>query len=116
MATCPLSAAARRCLTNCSLRPTSANPPGGDVPAAVAPLRPASASDQSQSKRLPATWAEIDVGDLVLAENWEPKTGWYEAVVLEQIGADELKLRFRDYPEEGTLVRRRNQLALLSPA
>jgi hypothetical protein len=86
------------------------------VPAAVAPLRPASASDQSQSKRLPATWAEIDVGDLVLAENWEPKTGWYEAVVLEQIGADELKLRFRDYPEEGTLVRRRNQLALLSPA
>jgi hypothetical protein len=52
----------------------------------------------------------------VLAENWEPKTGWYEAVVLEQVGADELKLRFRDYPEEGTLVRRRNQLALMSPA
>ena len=70
----------------------------------------------TKPKRPPASWAEIDVGDLVLAENWEPKTGWYEAVVLEQIGADELKLRFRDYPEEGTLVRRRNQLALLSPA
>jgi hypothetical protein len=99
-----------------ALRPTSADPPGGDVPAAVAPLRPASASNQSQPKRPPATLAEIDVGDLVLAEKWEPKTGWYEAVVLEQIGDDELKLRFRDYPEEGTLVRRRNQLALLSPA
>jgi hypothetical protein len=99
-----------------ALRPTSANPPGSDAPAAVAPQPPASASNQPQPKRPPASWAEIDVGDLVLAENWEPKTGWYEAVVLEQIGADELKLRFRDYPEEGTLVRRRNQLALLSPA
>jgi hypothetical protein len=67
-------------------------------------------------KQPPTTWAEIDVGDLVLAENWDPETGWFEAVVLEQVGDDELKLRFRDYPEEGTLVRRRNQLALLSPA
>ena len=69
-----------------------------------------------QPKRPPASWAEIDVGDLVLVENWEPETGWYEAVVLEKLGDDEFKLRFRDYPEEGTLVRRRNQLALLSPA
>jgi hypothetical protein len=74
------------------------------------------ASKQPQPKRPPTTWAEIDVGDLVLAENWEPETGWYEAVVLEKLGDDELKLRFRDYPEEGTLVRRRNQLALMSPA
>jgi hypothetical protein len=99
-----------------ALRPTSANLPRSDAPAAATSLRPARASNQPQPKRPPATLAEIDVGDLVLAENWEPKTGWYEAVVLEQIGADELKLRFRDYPEEGTLVRRRNQLALLSPA
>ena len=99
-----------------ALRPTSANPPGGDVPAAVAPLRPTSANNQPQPKRSPGTWAEIDVGDLVLVENWEPETGWYEAVVLEKLGDDELKLRFRDYPEEGTLVRRRNQLALMSPA
>jgi hypothetical protein len=99
-----------------ALRPTSANPPSGDAPAAVAPLRPASARNQPQPKRPPITWAEIDVGDLVLVENWEPETGWYEAVVLEKLGDDEFKLRFRDYPEEGTLVRRRNQLALLSPA
>jgi hypothetical protein len=52
----------------------------------------------------------------VPAANGEPETGWYEAVVLEQLGADEFKLRFRDYPEEGTPVCRRNQLALLSPA
>ena len=99
-----------------ALRPTGAAPPGGDVPAAVAPQPPATASNQLQPKRSPATWAEIDVGDLVLVENWEPETGWYEAVVLEKLGDDQLKLRFRDYPEEGTLVRRRNQLALMSPA
>jgi len=74
------------------------------------------ASKAPQLKRPPSTWAEIDVGDLVLAENWDPETGWFEAVVLEQVGDDEFKLRFRDYPEEGTLGRRRNQLALLSPA
>jgi hypothetical protein len=36
--------------------------------------------------------------------------------IQEAASTDELKLRFRDYPEEGTLVRRRNQLALMSPA
>jgi hypothetical protein len=67
-------------------------------------------------RRAAATWAEIEVGDLVLAENWEPESGWYEAVVLEKLGADEFRLQFRDYPEEGTLARRRNQLGLLPPA
>jgi hypothetical protein len=99
-----------------ALRPTSADPPKGDAPAAAVPQLPASASNQPRPTRSPASWAEIDVGDLVLVENWEPQTGWYEAVVLEKLGDDEFKLRFRDYPEEGTLVRRRNQLALLSPA
>ena len=97
-------------------RPTSANTPRSDAPAAAAPQPPAAASDQPRPKQPPTSWAEIDVGDLVLVENWELETGWYEAVVLEKLGDDELKLRFRDYPEEGTLVRRRNQLALMSPA
>jgi hypothetical protein len=99
-----------------TLRPTSADPPKGDAPAAAAPQRPTSASNQPQPKRPPASWAEIDVGDLVLVENWEPETGLYEAVVLEKLGDDEFKFRFRDYPKEGILVRRRNQLALLPPA
>ncbi|MGA3342866.1 MAG: hypothetical protein ABSD11_20315 [Methylocella sp.] len=86
------------------------------VPSATTTDNSGPASKAPPPRQPPTTWAEIDVGDLVLAENWDPETGWYEAVVLEQIGDDELKLRFRDYPEEGTLVRRRNQLALLSPA
>jgi hypothetical protein len=60
-----------------ALRPTSAAPPRGDAPAAASPQLPATASNQPQSKRSPAAWAEIDVGDLVLVENWEPETGWY---------------------------------------
>ena len=86
------------------------------VPSATTTDNSGPASKAPPPKQPPTTWAEIDVGDLVLAENWDPETGWFEAVVLEQVGDDELKLRFRDYPEEGTLVRRRNQLALLSPA
>lgn len=99
-----------------ALRPTSADPPRGDAPAAASPQPPATAGYQPRPKRSPTSWAEIEAGDLVLVENWEPETGWYEAVVLEKLGDDEFKLRFRDYPEEGTLVRRRNQLALVSPA
>ena len=86
------------------------------VPSATTTDNSEPASKAPPPKQPPTTWAEIDVGDLVLAENWDPETGWFEAVVLEQVGDDEFKLRFRDYPEEGTLVRRRNQLALLSPA
>ena len=40
------------------------------------------ASTAPPPKQPPTTWAEIGVGDLVLAENWDPETGWYEAVVL----------------------------------
>ena len=79
------------------------------------------ASEGPKPKQPPTSWAEIAVGDLVLAEDREPNNGypnngWYEAVVLEQVGDDQLKLRFQDYPEEGTVVRRRTQLALLAPA
>ena len=86
------------------------------VPSATTTDNSGPASTAPPPKQPPTTWAEIDVGDPVLAENWDPETGWFEAVVFEQVGDDEFKLRFRDYPEEGILVRRRNQLALLSPA
>jgi hypothetical protein len=53
-----------------ALRPTSANPPRSDAPAAASPQPPATASNQLQPKRPPASWTEIDVGDL-----GSPKTG-----------------------------------------
>jgi hypothetical protein len=54
-----------------ALKPTSADPPSGDVPATAGPQPPASASNQPQPKRPPTSWAEIEAGDLVLVENWE---------------------------------------------
>ena len=68
----------------------------------------------------PATWQDIAAGAFVLAQDDEATVGsddgWFEAHVLEAAGDDQFKLRFRDYPEEGVVVRRRNQLALLPPA
>ena len=39
---------------------------------------------------------------------------WYEAVVLKANG-DMFRLKWRDYPEERAITRRRNQIALLFP-
>ena len=72
-------------------------------------------STASEPKRPPAGWSEIKVGDLVLAKDARGSDGWFEAHVIEQLGDDQFRLRFRDYPEEGTVVRRRDQLALLPP-
>lgn len=65
--------------------------------------------------RLPTSWKDIEVGDMVLAEDAIPGDGWYEARILEKVGMDQFKLIFRDYPEEGEYVRRRDQLALPAP-
>ena len=69
-----------------------------------------------EPRRAPSTWAEIGVGDMVLAEDPIPNHGWWEAILLERTGDDAFKLRFRDYPEEGIMVRQRHQLALMFPA
>jgi hypothetical protein len=84
--------------------------------AATVTDRSQQASAAAEPKRSPSSWSEIEVGDLVFVEDLRAGFGWYEAVVLEQIGDDEFKLRFRDYPEEGSMVRRRDQLGLLPPA
>ena len=64
---------------------------------------------------LPKGWAKIKVGSLVLASEGH-MNGWYEAVVIEDHGDDLLTLRWRDWPQEPTIERRRWHLALLHPA
>jgi hypothetical protein len=63
---------------------------------------------------LPKTWAEIGIGDLVVAFE-SADEGWYEAIVAEANG-DMLTLRWRDYPRERRVVRHRNRLGLLHPS
>ena len=64
--------------------------------------------------KAPCSWADIDVGSLVLATEG-PSEGWWESVVLEK-NAELFTLKWRDWPDLPRFVRRRWQLALLHPA
>jgi hypothetical protein len=63
------------------------------------------------SPKLPRTWQEIGVGDLVVAQQ-SLEDGWYEAIVLDANG-DMFSLRWRDYPRQRQFVRHRLRLGLL---
>lgn len=64
-----------------------------------------------------ARWDALRVGDLVLAAELDrdgKPDGWFEAVIT-NVDDDVFLLRFRDYPEEGTVKRWREHIALLYP-
>jgi NAD(P)-dependent dehydrogenase (short-subunit alcohol dehydrogenase family) len=79
---------------------TSGNDAGSRPPASSAP-------------KLPRTWQEIGVGDLVVAQE-SLEDGWYEAIVVDANG-DMFSLRWRDYPRQRQFVRHRLRLGLLYP-
>ena len=70
-------------------------------------------ADPAPAPGLPATWADIDVGQLVIARD-EAAAGWWEAIVIATDG-DMLTLQFRDYPKQAPVVLHRAALALLKP-
>jgi hypothetical protein len=87
-----------------------------------APEKPAKASTTkagagkpSSAKGLPETWAEIDVGSLVLAQQDGPWAGWWEAIPTENNG-ETLTLRWRDYAKLPVITRARTSLALIYPS
>lgn len=63
---------------------------------------------------LPKTFDEIEVGKVVLA-HLSFTDGWWEFIVTHREG-DLLTLRYRDYPNEETLVRNIASVALINPA
>jgi hypothetical protein len=65
------------------------------------------------SPKLPRTWQEIGVGDLVVAQE-SLEDGWYEAIVVDANG-DMFSLRWRNYPRQRQFVRHRLRLGLLYP-
>lgn len=83
----------------------SPKPKRGKKAAAEAPLEPV---------RRPATWEDVQVGDLVLASEGVAK-GWWEVEVLEDRGDDQFVVRWWDWPDEAPFPRRRDQLALTPP-
>jgi hypothetical protein len=70
-------------------------------------------ADPAPPPGLPATWDDIDVGDLVIAWD-EPNAGWWEAIIAQKDG-DMLTVRWRDYPKQAPAVLHRSTLALLKP-
>jgi hypothetical protein len=86
-----------------------------DEPAVdVAASNPAQAATPTTA---PSAWAMIKAGSVVLVTEGRPKEGWWEAVVTEVKADDLLVLRWRDFPEdESLIVRKRQHVALLYPA
>jgi hypothetical protein len=60
---------------------------------------------------LPKGWNDIKVGSLVIGHETK-ELGWWEAIVTEAKG-ELFTLRWRDYPTQPTVVRSRQQIALL---
>jgi hypothetical protein len=77
-------------------------------------LRPISTAQQRVASITP--WEEIKIGQVVLAQEDNPKDGWWEAIVLNELDEGEFLLRYRDYSPQYRFVRRGEQLALLKPA
>jgi hypothetical protein len=61
------------------------------------------------------TYSAITVGSLVLVGEVYPQCGWYEAIVIAAPGDDLFALRWRDWPDDPPVARRRDDLALLPP-
>ncbi len=75
-------------------------------------------SNQAQTegpvRTLPSSWDDIAVGHLVVAHE-NAVQGWWEAIVLARDG-DMLTLKWRDYPEQGHVIRHVAAVALLKPS
>ena len=67
----------------------------------------------TESQPLPKTWDDIKVGSEVIAFE-SAEDGWWEAIVTE-INGEMLTLRWRDYPRQPMVARRRHQVALRFP-
>jgi hypothetical protein len=85
----------------------------------VPPIRPIiydrlnELADPKAAPGLPRGWDDIDVGQLVLAQE-VPGEGWWETIVVARDN-DMLTLKWRDYPKYPQLVRHRASVALLKP-
>jgi len=76
---------------------------------------PAKKPDQAEALAIiDRIWSVINTGSLVLAQEADPKDGWWEATVTEVKGG-ECTLQWRDYKELGSFKRGLTQLAVIHP-
>lgn len=74
----------------------------------------ATASKGEAPLRKPENWSKLLAGDLVLATE-DRADGWFEAIVVEVVGDDKVKLRWRDYPDYSDFTCKVVDVALLHP-
>lgn len=65
----------------------------------------------SISSKLPKSWDDLAAGDLVIVQEGIAE-GWFEAIVVSRT-ADEVTVRFRDYPSQPEITRPLTAIALL---
>jgi hypothetical protein len=63
---------------------------------------------------LPATWDDITVGHMVIAQEGAAE-GWWEAIIIARDG-DMLTLKWRDWPQLPKVLRHAGAVALLKPS
>ena len=63
---------------------------------------------------LPISWAKLEVGHLVIAQDAKAENGFYEAEIVE-IEGEKLKLRWKEFPRQPNVTRMRTDVALLNP-
>jgi hypothetical protein len=68
----------------------------------------------AETKGLPKTWSDVDVGHMVLAKSDGPWRDYWEAVCVEKTG-DILTLRWHDEATLAPIARLRYDLALINP-
>ncbi len=88
------------------------SPKGAKAATTVAPIRgvaAASVAGKDAQPPAPKTWSEVKVGSLVIAHE-SLEDGWWEAIVTE-IKADQLTVRWRDFPRQRPLIVTKKDIA-----
>lgn len=74
----------------------------------------AKASKGEAPLHVPEDWSKLAIGDLVLATE-DPADGWWACEVIEVLDNDQVRLRWRDFPDELPATKRLADLALVHP-
>jgi hypothetical protein len=88
---------------------------GGDPGTEAAGASSSASEPASGAVRRPRDWDDIREGSVVLATTG-PMEGWFECIVVSQDAQDSYLLRWKDWPAEPRIVRRRADMALLHTA
>jgi hypothetical protein len=77
--------------------------------------KPSSTQSLASGPRLPTSWDDIKIGDLVLAQDTDPADGWWQATVVERDG-DLFKLRWPRSERGRPFQKHRVTLGLICPS